>query len=148
MSTLTLEAYTARLRAASSAVEPALRAELGTLATEAQTRARALARQRLRVRTGALLASIQATTKGSEVRLRAGDNSRVRYARVQEFGATITPRSGRFLAVRGDTWFRLARQVRIPGQHFLAAGWDAARKGLRERLSRRVVRLIEGARGQ
>src|SRR3990167_6310333 len=79
-------------------------------------------------RSGRLRASIGASAteiaNGAELRLRAGwGTGQVRYARIQEHGGTIVPRSGKFLAIpvgpaltgAGVSRFASPRDVPPPG---------------------------------
>jgi hypothetical protein len=104
-----------------------VRQALTATALEAEAEAKRNATTRLRVRTGRLRASIQSSVDGDDNRIRvtlqAGD-AEVPYARAQEFGATITPRSARFLAIPVGPALtsagvsRYASPRDVPGLHF------------------------------
>lgn len=83
---------------------PAAAAEAATAALEMERGSKDLATARLRVRTGNLRRSITTTSeiRGDSVVLthRAGGGVRdVVYAAIQEYGGTVTPRHGKYLAI-------------------------------------------------
>lgn len=103
-----------------------VRQALTATALEAEAEARRNATTRLKVRTGRLRSSIQSSVDGDgdrvRVTLQAGQE--VPYARAQEFGAVITPRSARFLAIPVGPALTIAGVSRyasprdVPGLHF------------------------------
>jgi phage gpG-like protein len=76
--------------------------EFARAALQAESRAKINATQRLKVRSGALRASIKGTSTGAgltrALRLQAGGPA-VPYAAAQEFGGTIYPRQAKALAI-------------------------------------------------
>lgn len=104
-----------------------VRQALTATALEAEAEAKRNATTRLKVRTGRLRSSIQSSVDGDgdrvRVTLQAGGQE-VPYARAQEFGAVIVPRSARFLAIPVGPALtsagvsRYASPRDVPGLHF------------------------------
>lgn len=142
------EQYSATLRQAVTRAHAEIRRGLLAAALDAETRARALARERMRVRTGQLVRSIRGEVTGPpeapELRLSAGRAVPLRYAAMQEYGGTVRPKRGRWLAIptgaaltaSGVPRYETARQV--PGLRFVSI--DGARALL--------VRDVGGRRGR
>ena len=91
-------------RAAQSRIRVAAVDALDVAITEAEGEAKNLARTRLHKRTGYLSRSITGSVSESwpnvDVALRAGgEKAQVRYAALQEYGGTVTPKRGKFLAI-------------------------------------------------
>lgn len=105
MPDVTLEEWARRLTTvAPDEFRRRLTVELRALALRGEREAKLLAGSRLRVRSGRLRSSIRgdviAEGEGRlSVRLSAGLERELEYARAQEEGATITPRRGRYLAI-------------------------------------------------
>lgn len=97
------------LRRAGPAIEREVGAEVQASALESEAAAKLNATRLLRVRTGLLRNSIQGRAvqvatgaTGWELQLRAGNDREVRYARIQELGGVVRPRTARYLAIPQD----------------------------------------------
>jgi len=94
------------------------------------------------VQTGALRRSIQTDLSQVETRLRARVGSNLRYARIQEFGGTITAKNKPFLVFRlPDGSFRRVKRVRLPARPYMRPGLKNAKPKVR----RIFAKLIEAA---
>ena len=112
-----------------------LHQEVVAASIEGESHAKKLATQRLRVRTGRLRASIQAEVQESantlRLTLRAGQKQ-IPYAALQEYGGTITPKGGRFLAIPADVAqtgagvSRYSSPRDVPGLRFVSIRGGAA----------------------
>lgn len=105
--TITIDEFAQRLHGlAAGRLRGILLRDVTAGALQAERRAKGMATTRLKRRSGRLAASIAGTatavSDGVELRLRAGGRTGgddVRYAGTQEFGATITPKRGKWLAI-------------------------------------------------
>ena len=126
---MNLDELRRRLETAAPRVRGAVGVEAARTALSAEAHAKRLATERLRVRTGRLRGSIQGTAAEEQgaafvVRLRAGGNPALPYARIQEEGGTVRARK-RFLAIpakgarTGAGVSRYASQRDVPGLRFV-----------------------------
>lgn len=100
---MTLAELRQRVERAATHVQAAVATEARAASLHAEARAKRLATERLRVRTGRLRGSIRGSSEAEGdgailVRLRAGGDPSLPYAAIQEFGGTIRARK-RFLAI-------------------------------------------------
>lgn len=102
---MTLEQYQEHLRTAAESRIGLYVARAGAeLVTQAEDEAKGRARSVMRVRSGNLWRSITGTTEqrgaSLDLHLRAGGGDKdVSYAALQEYGGTVTPKKGKFLAI-------------------------------------------------
>lgn len=145
----TLDQYARRLVRASTALQPALRAELVDVAGIAAIRARLLASRRMAPAGSALLAIRgESLGSGSDIRARVyGDVREVPWLRIQEEGGTIAARSPAGMLIRQpDGSYRRAQRVTLRGLGFIRDGVAQSADELRDRVRARLVATMEAGR--
>jgi HK97 gp10 family phage protein len=82
------------------------------------------AKEKAPVRTGNLRRSIQIETSSSGDTAEARIGTNLVYARIQEFGGTIVPKSKPMLAWKGDDGWHFAHKVEVPAHPYLRPAFD------------------------
>lgn len=120
---MTLQQLQDRMALASREIREQVAIEAKGTALTAEARAKMLATERLKVRTGRLRGSIAGLVEDEPAAFLVRLRSDVPYARVQEEGGTIRPRRGKFLAIpnslTGAGVSRYASPRDVPGLRFV-----------------------------
>lgn len=91
-------------------------------------------------KTGTLRRSITKVVRVAGQRVVAKIGTRLKYAAVHEFGATIRPVRARLLRWEDETGAHFAKQVKIPARPFLRPSVQAKRPAVMEEILRAAMR--------